>query len=173
MKRQAATLLLISVKILTLIARMIKRDVQYLHFYLCFSMEISQFRFCYYEMARYANYTHSTRLYVLYPATPIKNTYCFRHCKNVTAFSNIVLCFVVNKKSKYQVCIISIRIYTQVWVRGSIKSGSHIVLFSVRFSQHPRSISRYTMANFGELVLLLGDLRIPQRAPSIPEKFKR
>mmetsp|Transcript_9346 Transcript_9346/g.13689 ORF Transcript_9346/g.13689 Transcript_9346/m.13689 type:complete len:246 (+) Transcript_9346:195-932(+) len=29
------------------------------------------------------------------------------------------------------------------------------------------------MANFGELVLVLGDLHIPQRAGSIPEKFKR
>mmetsp|Transcript_48000 Transcript_48000/g.71134 ORF Transcript_48000/g.71134 Transcript_48000/m.71134 type:complete len:220 (-) Transcript_48000:139-798(-) len=29
------------------------------------------------------------------------------------------------------------------------------------------------MANFGELVLVLGDMYIPQRACSIPEKFKR
>jgi hypothetical protein len=29
------------------------------------------------------------------------------------------------------------------------------------------------MANFGELVLVLGDLHIPQRTNSIPEKFKR
>mmetsp|Transcript_27902 Transcript_27902/g.65598 ORF Transcript_27902/g.65598 Transcript_27902/m.65598 type:complete len:216 (-) Transcript_27902:248-895(-) len=29
------------------------------------------------------------------------------------------------------------------------------------------------MANFGELVLILGDLHIPERASSIPEKFKR
>lgn len=29
------------------------------------------------------------------------------------------------------------------------------------------------MANFGELVLVLGDLHIPQRANIIPEQFKR
>lgn len=29
------------------------------------------------------------------------------------------------------------------------------------------------MANFGELVLILGDLHIPERAGAIPEKFKR
>jgi hypothetical protein len=29
------------------------------------------------------------------------------------------------------------------------------------------------MAGFGELVLVLGDLHIPQRANAIPEKFKR
>jgi hypothetical protein len=29
------------------------------------------------------------------------------------------------------------------------------------------------MASFGELVLVLGDLHIPQRANAIPEKFKR
>jgi hypothetical protein len=30
-----------------------------------------------------------------------------------------------------------------------------------------------TMANFGELVLVLGDVHIPQRASAIPDKFKR
>ena len=34
-------------------------------------------------------------------------------------------------------------------------------------------ISFLTMASFGELVLVLGDLHIPQRANMIPEKFKR
>jgi len=29
------------------------------------------------------------------------------------------------------------------------------------------------MANFGELVLVLGDHHIPSRAPGIPEKFKK
>jgi hypothetical protein len=29
------------------------------------------------------------------------------------------------------------------------------------------------MANFGELVLVLGDLHIPERSNAIPEKFKR
>ena len=29
------------------------------------------------------------------------------------------------------------------------------------------------MANFGELVLVLGDMHIPERANTIPEKFKR
>jgi len=29
------------------------------------------------------------------------------------------------------------------------------------------------MANFGDLVLVLGDLHIPERANAIPEKFKR
>ena len=29
------------------------------------------------------------------------------------------------------------------------------------------------MASFGELVLVLGDLHIPERANAIPEKFKR
>ena len=29
------------------------------------------------------------------------------------------------------------------------------------------------MANFGELVLVLGDMHIPHRASAIPEKFKR
>ena len=29
------------------------------------------------------------------------------------------------------------------------------------------------MANFGDLVLVLGDLHIPERATAIPEKFKR
>lgn len=29
------------------------------------------------------------------------------------------------------------------------------------------------MAEFGELVLVLGDMHIPHRAAAIPEKFKR
>jgi hypothetical protein len=29
------------------------------------------------------------------------------------------------------------------------------------------------MANFGELVLVLGDIHIPERVNAIPEKFKR
>jgi hypothetical protein len=33
--------------------------------------------------------------------------------------------------------------------------------------------TRFNMAGFGELVLVLGDLHIPQRENMIPEKFKR
>lgn len=34
-------------------------------------------------------------------------------------------------------------------------------------------LNRYTMASFGELVLVLGDLHIPSRASKIPAPFKR
>ena len=36
-----------------------------------------------------------------------------------------------------------------------------------------KNIANEVMANFGELVLIIGDLHIPERASAIPEKFKR
>jgi hypothetical protein len=65
---------------------------------------------------------------------------------------------------------VSVSSLSIVWTKTPIV---HKHLFTGRLLCLQSTLHQKGMANFGELVLVLGDLHIPERSNAIPEKFKR